>query len=62
MSAIRVFLTINYSEFRQDLKTRLLFGKSPLVGLFVEREFTVFVVNQMWATALVQDMRGTTVT
>ena len=31
----------NYSEFRQDMKTRPLFGICPLFGVSVKREFTV---------------------
>ena len=43
MSIIRVFLMYNYvySEFRQDMKARPLFGRSPLFGVSVKREFTV---------------------
>ena len=43
MSAIRVFLMYNYvySEFRRDVKARPLFGRSPLFGVSVKREFTV---------------------
>ena len=40
MSAIQVFF-YNYSEFRRDVKTRPLFGRSPLFGVSVKREFTV---------------------
>ena len=45
MSAIRVFLidVYNYSEFRRDMKTRPLFGISPLFGVCVKREFTVYI-------------------
>ena len=43
MSIIRVFLMYNYvySEFRRDMKARPLFGRSPLFGVSIKREFTV---------------------
>ena len=42
MSAIRVFLMYcDYRQFRRDMKPRPLFGRSPLFGVSVKRDFTV---------------------
>ena len=42
MSAIRVLLMYYvYGEFRRDMKAGPLFGRSPLFGVSVKREFTV---------------------
>jgi len=32
---------LDYSEFCEDIKARLLFGRSTLLGVSAEREFTV---------------------
>ena len=37
MSTIRVFLV-----YSRDIKARPLFGRSPLFGVSVKREFTVY--------------------
>ena len=39
-----IFITLDYSEFRQDTKSRPLFGRSPLLGVSAKREFTVYTL------------------
>jgi len=44
MSAIGMLLMYYvYGEFHQDMKAHPLFGRSPLFGVSVKREFTVHV-------------------
>ena len=38
-----VFNIYVYTEFHRDMKARLVFGRSPLFGVFVNREFTVLL-------------------